>query len=298
MSENSLPFLDTQIIIKNDQLELCKYRKPMASDCVLNYYAITPKKYKISTLKGEIYRCRHTTSNDKNCDEALVNLKKLFIKNQYPSKLIDQTIAQIRENNFEPKNKNNLLKEEIKRHPEKHYTLALDYNSNRCDKIGYKLFRILKSITPSYKLNIAWRNQTVSQYYSPRLKLSVDPFCKPGVNYIFKCVCDKKYIGESNRQLISRIKEHNQPSSKTAVSEHIYGTETTKPCNIYLDELKNTYGDKPNPKEKLSFITKCFSLKQSNLNNYNTRKVHEAILVTLEKPPLNAQVAHRNLSII
>ena len=102
MSENSLPFLDTQIIIKND-LELCKYRKPMASDCVLNYYAITAKKYKISTLKGEIYRCRHTTSNDKNCDEALVNLKKVFIKNQYPSKLIDQTIAQIRENNFEPK---------------------------------------------------------------------------------------------------------------------------------------------------------------------------------------------------
>ena len=49
------------------------------------------------------------------------------------------------------------------------------------------------------------------------------------------------------------------------------------------------------PKKNLK---NCFSIKQANLNNYNLRKVHEAILVTLEKPILNAQVAHRNLSII
>ena len=46
------------------------------------------------------------------------------------------------------------------------------------------------------------------------------------------------------------------------------------------------------------FIKNYFSIKQANLNNSNLRKVHEAILVTLEKPLLNAQVAHRHLSII
>ena len=111
------------------------------------------------------------------------------------------------------------------------------------------------------KIYIAWKNQTIAQYYSPRLKLSVDPYRKIGINYVFECICEKKYIGESQRQLITRIKEHNQPSSKTAVSEHIYGTENSQPCNIYHDTLKLTYGDTPNPKEKLDFIKKCFSIK-------------------------------------
>jgi len=74
----------------------------------MNYYAITPKKYKLGLLRGEIYRCRHTTSNDKNCDEALVELKKLF-KNQFPAKLIDNTIRDIRNNNLEPRSNDNKL---------------------------------------------------------------------------------------------------------------------------------------------------------------------------------------------
>ena len=68
--------------------------------------------------------------------------------------------------------------------------------------------------------------------------------------------------------------------------------------NYNFSNLQNIFGDKPGPKEKIMFIKNCFSIKQANLNNYKLRKVHEAILVTLEKPILNAQVAHRNLSII
>ena len=84
----------------------------------------------------------HTTSYDKNCDEALVELKKLFIKNQFSAKLIDKTIKDIRKNNFEPRNKNNKLREDIKLHPERFYSLNLDFNSQRCDKIGSKIFII------------------------------------------------------------------------------------------------------------------------------------------------------------
>ena len=123
-------------------------------------------------VRGEIYRCRHTTSNDKNCDEALAELKKLLIKNQFTAKLIDKTILDVRNNNFEPRSKDNKLSDERKLHPERFYSLTLDFNSQRCDKIGSKIIRILKTITPQYRLNLAWRNQTVAQYYSPRLKLS------------------------------------------------------------------------------------------------------------------------------
>ena len=63
---NSIPFLDTEVLInKNQKLELKKYRKPMASNVVLNYNVVTPKKYKIGCLKGDIYRCNNTTSTEK-----------------------------------------------------------------------------------------------------------------------------------------------------------------------------------------------------------------------------------------
>ena len=55
------------------------------------------------------------------------------------------------------------------------------------------------------------------------------------------------------------------PSSETAVSEHIYGTNKVMPCNIYHETLKNNHGDQPSPTEKISFIKNCFSVKQSNL---------------------------------
>ena len=190
--------------------------------------------------------------------------------------------------------------DEIKLHPERFHCISLEYTSHRCDKIMYKLFRQLKAITPLYKLHVAWKNKTVSQYYSPRLKLSVNQFNKPGVTYSFQCPCSLSYIGESKRQLVSRIKEHNRPSSQTAISDHIYGstTKNIQPCIIYKNALTNTYGDRPNPSDKLNFIKNCFKVIQNSLTNYNFRKDFEAIQIILNKPKLNAQVAHRNISII
>ena len=41
--------------------------------------------------------------------------------------------------------------------------------------------------------------------------------------YRFTCKCNDRYIGESKRQLLSRIKEHNMPSRKTAISKWHFG---------------------------------------------------------------------------
>ena len=73
MSNNSLVFLDTSIYIDSAGiLQLKKYKKPSASEVVLNFSkSITPTKYKISTLVGEIYRCNNTTTTEKDLNFAL-----------------------------------------------------------------------------------------------------------------------------------------------------------------------------------------------------------------------------------
>ena len=188
----------------------------------------------------------------------------------------------------------------VKKYPFRFYTLCLSYTSNRCDKVMSKIFRIIKTHTPDYRLNVAWRNEKLARFYSHRLKLSTPPFEKIGITYKFTCKCATSYLGESRRQLISRIQEHNRPSSNSAISDHIYGNTVKKinPCLHYKTELTALYGDKPSPQNKISFIQDCFTLIQTNLSSYHFRKEFEAIAITVMKPILNAQIAHRNVTII
>ena len=64
MSENRLVFLDTQIYLDDNNIfQFRKYRKPSSSDFLVDFKSsVMPKKYKISTLKGEIHRCCHTNT--------------------------------------------------------------------------------------------------------------------------------------------------------------------------------------------------------------------------------------------
>ena len=133
-----------------------------------------------------------------------------------------------------------------------------------------------------------------------KLKLHVPELEKIGVTYKFDCQCQESYIGESKRQLQNRIKEDNQKSKQTAISNHIYGNSLKKidPCPEYNSEIKNQFGAQPNPNQKFSFIKNHFSLLQNNLTNLHDRRTFEAIAITVNRPKLNAQVLHRKVSII
>ena len=101
MSENSLKFLDTKVVISDNKLELKQYFKH--ENVVLNYkHAVAPTQYKNSCLIGEIYRAKNSTSNNDNLEAALINLKNTFIKNSYPEKLIDSKINEIKNREFRP----------------------------------------------------------------------------------------------------------------------------------------------------------------------------------------------------
>ena len=91
--------------------------------------------------------------------------------------------------------------------------------------------------------------------------------------------------------LLSRVKEHGQPSRNTSICEHIQS------CDQYQLKAKHTkYKDTPNP--KLAHLKSHFEVLQGGLSNYNKRKDMEGLMITLLKPKLNDQVKHRNVTII
>ena len=56
MTNNKIVFLDTTVVNTNGKLHLEMYRKPTASENIINFkHAVTSKGQKISTLVGELY---------------------------------------------------------------------------------------------------------------------------------------------------------------------------------------------------------------------------------------------------
>ena len=301
MENNSLPFLDTEIYLDEQNVpQIKKFRKNTASDVIMNFKSVCPKKYKIATLKGDVFRCHYTCSTEENLNNALNDLAEIYAKNEYPKRLVDNTIREIRNKNFE-NNGNKTNYQELKANaPNQFYTLCIPFTATRCEKVASKLIRLLKINTPNYHINIAWKLQKIRKVFSHRLKMPVPDLEKIGVTYKFDCLCQESYIGESKRQLQNRIKEHNQKSKQTAISNHIYGSviKNIQPCSEFTVEISNQFGGQPNPNQKFSFIKNRFTILQNNLTNMRDRRTFEAVAITVHKPKLNAQVLHRKVSII
>ena len=106
MINNELPFLDTCIYLDAQNVPQIKfYRKPSASDVKMNFkISVAPKKYKISSLTGEIYRAMNCTSTDQDKEEAIEQITNLYKKNGYLSGLIETKIKDLRGQNFQSAN--------------------------------------------------------------------------------------------------------------------------------------------------------------------------------------------------
>ena len=267
MTNNTLNFLDTQLFVDDKGIfQFRKYRKPTASDFLVDYHcSVTPKKYKISTLQGEIHRCNHTNSTNFELEIALQNLKKEFLLNNYPKRLIEEHIEEIKSRNFAPRFDRVEHEREIRDNPDRNYTITLPFTSSRCEKIQSKIKKIIKTIAPSYKLNFAWSSERISRFYNPRLKPKLDVFERPGVVYKNTCPCGLTYVGETKRRLNTRIREHGRPSSKTAISAHIFS------CPNYDASLDESHGDQLNPTVKFNFLKSHFKVLHQNFNRLNQR---------------------------
>ena len=151
IQDNLLPFLDTTIYLDSDNtLQLKFYKKPTASEVKGNLkHSVTPMKYKMSTLVGEIYRVVRCTLTDHDREEALKDLTELFIRNAYPKTLVLNKIKEVRKRTFQPSVHRLDQEKEKREHLERNFNLSIPYTSSRCEKITKKL---LRSIKPSLQL--------------------------------------------------------------------------------------------------------------------------------------------------
>ena len=159
----------------------------------------------------------------------------------------------------------------------------------------------MRKILPSFRINVAYRSVKVSQLFSTKSKVTTARLDTPNVVYKMQCSGPKchAYIGQTERQLIERIKIHSQPSQGKGILLHLEN------CAIYLNKFETYLGDNGNPsphsrayaKLRLEFLASHFTILEKNLANWKDRMAAEAYYIRAQRPLLNGQKDHERFSL-
>ena len=268
------------------------YSKLQNRNKITDYkYEICPKSQKIGTLCAEIFRQNNTTSCPETLNVALEDLKTKFIKNNFPKKLVDTKINEIKERNFQKSVSRTEYEEKFKNLDFTDFqNITLPFTDLRCGKIASAIKILIRKMCPNLTLNFSFTNIKLKNFISPLLKPKISKELKSGLIYEFKCPCSESYIGETKQLLCYRVQQHRRDHDS-----HIFSHIQT--CSKYQNLLLQTY---PNStlSEKRAFLLSNFSILENNVAKTHLRKVSEANYINTKNTSLNKQVHHYNLSLM
>ena len=205
-----LPFLDIEILINDGKFETRVYRKPTNTKVLMNFNSNAPIKWKKSLVNYMLLRALRLSSSAEFFESEVAEIRDILFKNSYPSYMINELICKfISHNKFDLDNfKRGVVKPIINMDNSDLKTIYF--------KIPYygrpsrNLQRRIQEQLSKYGIDIraAFSTTKVSSYFCLKSQCSI--FFKAGVVYKFTCSRDEgiSYIGETRRQLFTRISEH------------------------------------------------------------------------------------------
>ena len=136
-----------------------------------------------------------------------------------------------------------------------------------------KLEKLIQKYCKEISVKLVFVTCKIGSNFS--LKDCIPKSLKSNVVYKFSCAgCNTCYIGETKRHLETRIREHLVSDKNSHVYKHVHASEE---CFEKCD-------------------SRCFSILDSAPTEYQL-KLKEAMHIEWERPSLNRQVKHLNLTI-
>jgi len=212
-------FLDVTIMIRNNRILFDWFHKPTFSGRYLNYLSQHPLSQKKGTIFGLVDRMfllSHPEFHQKN----LTFIIEILLENDYPLEFIFNTIRTRIKSliNGKTTQQNNIQDN--------------DSNNNNKKTIWFTV-PYIKSISEKFKNIINGTVTRVSFYSMNKLnkliksqKDSLPKYANMNVVYKINCKdCDASYVGQTGRQLKTRISEHKNhinrnTSALSVITEH------------------------------------------------------------------------------
>ena len=101
--DGCLPFLDINILHKNEKFATNVYRKKTFSRVYTNFKSFIPETYKTGLIKSLLFRCFSLCSNFIKFHHEIDKLKSILYKNSYLRDLVDKCIKEFLDKILAPK---------------------------------------------------------------------------------------------------------------------------------------------------------------------------------------------------
>lgn len=266
-----LSFLDILIDNSNPSIITSVYRKKTFTGLLTNYFSFTPMMYKLGLIRTLVDRVYKINNSWVGFHKDVQKLIFLLRKNCFPSSVIDRIISRHLAKSYNPSPTHNATLNSG--NPSSHY-FKLPYVGRFSDIAQTKLRHLLKRYCrPDLDIKLVFNTFKLRNLFS--VKDSVPPGLRSRVVYKFSCAgCNASYIGETTRHICTRVREHLLSDKTSHIYKHL---QSSKAC---LD----------------SCGTECFTILDSAASKYKI-KIKEALHIKWDKPILNQQLKHLELSL-
>ena len=201
-----LPFLDLAVIRINCKLSSKWYCKPTDTGLIMNFYAVAPLKYKRSVVRGFVYRIYNSCSTWEFFHDSLIAAKRILDNNQYPTNFYEPIISDTINRILTQQESENSTTESIKEEEVPSHFVFLQYRGKPCE--NYVQSMRIRGAPCKVALTLR-KLKTVL----PSLKVDVEKRLRSRVVYNLSCSrCQARYVGQTDRHLLTRFKEHLRPS--------------------------------------------------------------------------------------
>ena len=206
-------FLDTVMIQQSDNtFKTAVHRKIMK--VAAHWSSKVPKKYKRNAIRSDLSRAARISSNF-NEEKQIIHEK--FSKVGFPKPFIDSVFRQYHDKK-NPVNND----AETPVDPPKKVTVEIPYcelNENASRKFIRKFYEFTGN---RYQLVIKWKTKKVKNLFfikdkNPHLSLQI---------YEGVCSCGDNYIGETERNVVTRWEEHENPGHNSEPAKHLKANPT------------------------------------------------------------------------
>ena len=220
----SIAVLDTRITRSpSGTLNFTVYRKATHTDQYLQFDGNQPLQHKLGVVRTLNHRCQSICSSEEARNKEREHLKKVLSVSGYTKS------AWITANR--PRNPT------VPTDPSKTKnkgSITLPYVGHATDAIA----RVLRK--SGITVHMKPYNSIRSRLVHPKDKIPMEE--KAGLVYMIQCGdCNAKYLGETERKLNKRIKEHHKPSSP--VGHHIqYNDHNFEKDNVKVLQLESAEG--------------------------------------------------------
>ena len=199
---DKIPFLDCLVSRDENKLRTTIYRKPTHTDRLLDQSSYNPTSHKATTIQTLTRRAQLVCDSTDSLTDETNYLNNVFSKNNYNADFV-------RRNTYKPAEHN-----ATNANPTPVTTATIPYIKGTSETIA----RILQP----YNIRVAHKPITTLRQLLTNVKDKDEPNDREGAVYKIKCCdCQATYIGETGRNLNTRLTEHKRATRNGDLNNNI-----------------------------------------------------------------------------